>query len=164
MTGLVRASILALAISGLIAALLAPTAHADDEVDPLVAAAAGEYYLSVICGANAARDRFAAAAIKAERRGWELGDKPTKAMRRTAKKASRVYGQAGRKLVQYDWPATVAYDAQTVAEELYSDASTLGAIARGGRSWSLISSSAASRLRLALGLGPNNTDFDGCSN
>jgi len=149
--------------AGLALALVAPPANADDAIDPATAAAAGQYYLNVICRSNASIGKFTQARERAESRGWEDGDKPTKAMRKAARKASRGTTRAARQLVRYTWPESVSFDVQSLAEDLYEDAGVYGGIARGDRSWTWYSSGAATRIRLALGLGPANTDFDGCS-
>jgi len=163
MKKLLRAVVLSFAMVGLISALVTPPANAEEPIDPAVATAAGQYYLSVICRSNAAVNRFGNTVEKAEKRGWSYGDKPTKAMRKAARKASRANARAARQIVRYSWPESVAFDAQTVAESLYEDSGEYGGIASGDRTWFFSSYNAASRLRLALGLGPNNTDNDGCS-
>ena len=164
MKKLLRVILLSFAIAGLSSVLLTSSANAEEPIDPAVATTTGDYYLTVVCRSNDAGDRFDNTREKAEKRGWSYGDKPTKAMRKAARKASRAAARAARQIVRYTWPESVASDAQSVAETLYENSAVYGGIAKGGGTWFFPSSnSAASRLRLTLGLGPNNTGHDGCS-
>ncbi len=154
------------AVAMVAAMMVAPTANADDIPNREMWA---DRYLSAVCPSNAAGERVAKQWNKAYdgRRIVPWGTPTTPGLRKAFQRKSKAEARAGMRFARWNWPDEIANPAARLARGFYHDSGVWQIRAeylKVRRPWGKYADtgSAATTMRIALGLPPANSADDGC--